>query len=134
MKNLKITTLNDKQAQVTKAFQKQAVIFGTEEYKLWREYKKDFPEAQMVVKKIAKNPNKKTYKNMTYANMETYIMQQPNAKELMDEFYRQRKLASISKNPYKYVLNWFIEKFQDSDEYFTNMVTVTETQNSQLYA
>ena len=88
----------------------------------------------MVVKKIAKNPNKKTYKNMTYANMETYIMAQANAKELMDEFYRQRKLASISKNPYKYVLNWFIEKFQDSDEYFTNMVTVTETQNSQLYA
>lgn len=140
MKNLKITTLNDKQAQVTKAFQKQAVIFGTEEYKLWREYKKDFPEAQMVVKKIKRNSEKETYKNMTYANMITYIECQPNADQLLAEFDRQKKLASIYKNPYQHVREWFIKELGKQDEYFANLsnnqvVDPKATQTSeQLYA
>ena len=28
-------------AQVTKSFEKNSRVFGTEEYKLWREFKKD---------------------------------------------------------------------------------------------
>ena len=34
-----IRYINDTTAQVTKAFEKKACIFGTEEFKLWREYK-----------------------------------------------------------------------------------------------
>ena len=63
MKNTNITVINETTAQVTKAFMKKAVIFGTDEYKLWREFKKDFPEAQMVTKAVKRNPSKKTYKN-----------------------------------------------------------------------
>ena len=43
-----IRYINDATAQVTKAFEKKACIFGTEEFKLWREYKKEFPKAKMV--------------------------------------------------------------------------------------
>ena len=73
MKNMTIKMINETTAQVTRAFMKKAVIFGTDEYKLWREYKKDFPEAQMVTKTIKKNPSKKTYKNHTYENMRLFI-------------------------------------------------------------
>ena len=34
-----IRYIDDTTAQVTKAFEKKACIFGTEEFKLWREYK-----------------------------------------------------------------------------------------------
>ena len=34
----KITFISETEAQVSQAFAKKAVIFGTEEYKSWREY------------------------------------------------------------------------------------------------
>ena len=64
---MKIVHVSDDAAQVSKAFAKNACIFGTEEFKLWREYKAVYPKAQMVVKTIKKNPNKKTRRNMTYS-------------------------------------------------------------------
>lgn len=61
-----IRYINDTQALVTKSFAKKAQIFGTEEFKLWREYLAYYPEAQMFTKDIKRNPNKKTTtKNMT---------------------------------------------------------------------
>ena len=78
MKKNAIIYIDDTHAQVTKAFEKQARIFGTEQYNLWKAYRQDFPDAKMVTKTIKKNPNKKTYKNLTYANMKIYIMAQSN--------------------------------------------------------
>ena len=72
-KSAAIVYVNDNTAQVTKAFQKNAVIFGTEEFKLWREYLTYFPNAKMQTKSIKKNPNQKNRRNMTYKNMEAFI-------------------------------------------------------------
>ena len=59
-----IITIDETTAQVTKAFQKQARIFGTPEYNLWKAYREDFPDAKMTTKTIKKNPNKISYKNL----------------------------------------------------------------------
>ena len=107
-----IVYMSDDQAMVTKAFMKQAAIFGTEEFKLWREYKKEFPKAKMVTKSIKKNPNQKTRRNMTFKNMEEYIKTQPNAKELEEEFKTIKQRSKIQKSPYQYVLSWFEAKFE----------------------
>ena len=107
-----IRYINDTTAQVTKAFEKKACIFGTEEFKLWREYKAMFPNAKMVTKSINKNPNQKNRRNMTFKNMEEYIQTQPNAKELEEEFKTIKKRSKIQKSPYQYVLSWFEAKFE----------------------
>ena len=87
-----IRYIDEKTAQVTKAFQKNASIFGTDEFKLWREYKAMFPEAVMVTKTIKKNPNKLNItKNMTYENMAAFIREQDDAAEVMKEFQKQIK-------------------------------------------
>ena len=112
MKNA-IIYINDTEAQVTKAFAKQARIFGTPEYKLWREYRKDFPEAQMVTKTIKKNASKRTYKNLTYANMERFLKSQDNADQLLKEFKVKKEAAAIQQNPYRAVLAWFLQTFPD---------------------
>ena len=119
-----IKMISETEAQVTKAFAKNAVIFGTDEYKLWKEYRKDFPDAKMVTKIIKKNPEKKTYKNLTYKNMELFIKVQPvekdendNAIDYMKEFERQKLMAKFQENPYKAVLAWFLEKFKDYSTY-----------------
>ena len=106
-----IRYIDETTAQVTKAFEKKACIFGTEEFKLWREYKKEFPNAKMVTKSINKNPNQKTRRNMTFKNMEEYIKTQPNAKELEEEFKTIKQRSKIQKSPYQYVLSWFEAKF-----------------------
>ena len=66
MKKNVIRYLNDEEAQVTKAFMKNAAIFGTDEFQKWREYKAIYPKAQMVTKKIKKNPDQKNRRNMTF--------------------------------------------------------------------
>ena len=85
MKKNAIIILDATQAQVTKAFAKQARIFGTPEYREWRAYRQDFPSAQMVTKTIKKNASKRTYKNLTYDNIERFLKVQPTSKELKND-------------------------------------------------
>lgn len=108
-----IRYINDTTAQVTKAFEKKAAIFGTEEFKQWREYKEMFPNAKMVTKTIKKNPDQKTRRNMTYENMEAFIstLEEKEADKVMEEFYTIKKRSKIQKSPYQYVLSWFEAKF-----------------------
>ena len=117
MKRNQIMFKNNNEAVVTKAFFKQAHIFGTDEYKLWREVLKDNPNATMVTKTITKNPDKKTYKNLTYANMEKYIRTQSNCEELLEMFKIEKERANIQTNPYRAVLAWFLKEFPDYDSY-----------------
>ena len=108
-----IRYINDTTAQVTKAFEKKACVFGTEEFKLWREYKAMFPNAKMTTKSIKKNPDQKTRRNMTYENMEAFIstLEEKEAEKVMEEFYTIKKRSKIQKSPYQYVLSWFEAKF-----------------------
>ena len=110
--------VDDTHVLVTKEFAKNAKIFGTAEYKLWKEIRKDCEEAVMVTKTIKKNPNKKNdTKNMTYEHMAIYIRQQDGAQELMLEFKKQVALSKVQTNPYRCVLAWFIQKFENYDDY-----------------
>ena len=110
--------VDDTHVLVTKEFAKNARIFGTPEYKMWKEIKEDCKDAEMVTKKIKKNPNKRTAtKNMTYEHMAIYIRQQKEAETLMAEFKKQIALSKIQTNPYRCVLAWFIQKFENYDSY-----------------
>ena len=103
---------------VTKMFAKNARIFGTAEYKLWKEIRIDCPNAEMVTKTIKKNPNKKVdTKNMTYENMALFIREQENAATLMIEFKKQISLSKVQTNPYRFVLAWFLKEFSGYDAY-----------------
>ena len=106
-----IRYINEETAQVTKAFEKKACIYGTDEFKLWREYKKEFPKAKMQTKSIKKNPNQKNRRNMTYPNMEAFIKTQPNRDELLNEYKTIKERSKIQTSPYQYVLTWFEGKF-----------------------
>lgn len=110
---MKIVYVSDEVARVTKAFAKNSCIFGTEEFKCWREYKAIYPNAKMEVRTIKKNPDKKTRRNMTYANMEAFIATLDNGKELLEKFTTIRKRSLIQKSPYQYVLDRFENTFEN---------------------
>ena len=81
MKKIAPKFVDEKHVQVTKEFAKNSRIFGTPEYKLWKEIRMDCPDAEMVTK------------NMTYERMAIYIREQKDAKTLMIEFEKQIALS-----------------------------------------
>lgn len=108
--------VDDTHVLVTKAFMKNARIFGTPEYKMWKEIKQDCKNAVMVPKTIKKNPNKRVNtKNMTYPRMELFISLQDNSEELLEEFEKQKQLSKVQTDPYRYVLAWFLKTFENYD-------------------
>ena len=107
-----IRYIDDNTAQVTKAFEKKACIFGTDEFKMWREYKAMFHKAVMTTKDIKKNPNKKTRRNLTFANVVEYMKTQENSEDLLAEFETMKSRSKIQASTYQYVLSWFEAKFE----------------------
>lgn len=129
--NNKIIYINDNEAMVSKKFEKNARVFGTPEFKLWREYLKEFPNAKMVTKSIKKNPNKRTNKNLKYENMRQFIREQDNAEQLLEEFEKEIRMSKIQSNPYKAVLAWFLQKFENYDSYKEFFKNLDEEKNSE---
>lgn len=114
-----IKYVSDTEAQVTKAFEKKACIFGTEEFNLWREYKAMFPKAQMITKTIKKSETQKKRRNRTYENMEAYIdtlVDEAVRKAVKAEFEATKKRSKIQTSPYQYVLEWFEKRFEGYDD------------------
>lgn len=94
---IKITKNNN--GLVSKEFAEKTRVFGSPEFKAWREFLQVFPNAKMVIDK------KKATDKLSYEKMQVYI--ELEKKELLKEFERIKKLSKIQKSPYNYVLKWF---------------------------
>lgn len=127
-----IVFISDSEARVTKAFKKQACIYGTNEFKLWREYKQEFPDAVMVTKDITKNHAKKT-RNKKYDNMAEFISTLPNSEKLMEQLEVVKQRSKIHNHPYGYVLNWFetyVEPLGDFETFIVDKAVEAEADTS----
>ena len=114
----KIIFIDETTAQVSKDFMKKACVFGTEEFKLWREYLTYYPNAVMETKTIKKKQNKNVNnRNMSYENMAAFIRVQSDAVEVMAEFKKQIQLSKVQNNPYRAVLAWFMQKYENVNSY-----------------
>ena len=133
---IKFADTNCTIAIVSKSFMKSALVYGTEEYKLLKEFKTENPKVTVKVKEIRKNPNKVTYKNLTYRNMVEYIETLPNSEELLSLFETIRIRAKIAKNPYRYTADWFKEVcFKNETEFNKFRETISiETSSESAYA
>lgn len=112
-----IVFVSETEARVTLAFQKKANIFGTDEFKLWREYLKIYPKAKMTTKSIKKNPNRKSNRNLTYLNMEKFLCTLPDAENLVKQFKVIKTRSCTQNYPYRFVLEWFEEKVSGYESY-----------------
>lgn len=132
MKNRQIILTKDKNGLVTKAFTKQARIFGTPEYRMWQDFLKDFPNAKMVVKKAKRKSTQNRFTNLTYENMIEHISGLENADKLLIEFNKIKAIAKFKGNPHYYVKKWFIENIiTDTD--ILNDSDNEELENSEEY-
>ena len=121
---------------ITADFAKAMNNPDSEEYKTIAKIRRDFPEME-IVRKTHKTPTKyrtkdgKTFncnqfKNLTYENMETFMMGLPNGEEYLNEYLFLRNHASdIQTNGYTLVRRWFVKQFPD---YQKNPLTYIHTQ------
>lgn len=120
MKKNQIIVLENGNGLVTKAFAKQARIFGTHEYKLWKQFVAENEGAEMEIRTVNKNTQSDKYcKNLTYKNMREHIEtfeKDKEEKKLMEEFETILIRSKVQVNPYKYVVNWFKATFPNYKE------------------
>ena len=96
---------------ISNSFAKKASKLGSLEYKVILKLRQDFPNLTIV-----REEKKEGKKNITFAQMEAFIALHRNKDELTKLFNNVRKLSRVQPMPYKFVKNWFENRFP----YYTN--------------
>ena len=109
---------------ITAAFAKAMNDPTSAEYKIIAQIRTDFPEME-IIRKTHKTPSKyqtKTgekfncnqFKNLTYKNMETFIMGLPSAEAYMEEYlFLKNYAAEVQTNGYTIIRRWFVAQFPE---------------------
>lgn len=105
---------NENAIIVSKAFLKKAGIYNSDAYNILKGLRADFPDCKVELKKIKRNPEKKTYGKLTYERMEEYIIfVEGKDTATLKEFEAVKTLATFKASPYAYTKKWFLEKYKD---------------------
>ena len=110
----------DKTITITKAFNKRASIYGTDEFKMLHRAIQDTGYS-VIVKTI----QKKSYNGLSFKRMETYIQTQPNSEANLKEFRAVQRVAEAKGAKYPLTKKWFLASFP---EYSINEVSENETE------
>ena len=99
---------------LTKKFYKAATTLNTPEYNTLLQLRTQNPGYEIVLKEIKKKEGKKSYRNLTYKNMEEYIITlEGEESENLKEFNNVLKLSKVQAGPYAYVKTWFLKRYGD---------------------
>ena len=100
--------------EINKVFAKMAENPFSEEYAALQNLRKDYPVYKVRTREINKNPNKESWKGLTYAYMEDYIRTHSDM-ATMDEFNEKRLISKCHSNAFRYpvIKKWFLEKFPE---------------------
>ena len=104
--------------ELTKKEATAAAKFGTREYKMLQEARKDYPGFKVVTITRKSTAKKESYKGLTYGYMETYIQKHDDdEKSIMAEYMMLRGLSEEAEEAlaesftYQEMKEWFLKKF-----------------------
>ena len=104
--------------EMSKKFAKAAAKFGSDEYKLLQEARRDYPDFKTVTVTHKASVGQDIYKGLTYAYMEKYIKAHDDEeKSIMAEYKMLRGLSDEAQDAlaescsYIDVKTWFLKKF-----------------------
>ena len=121
-------TINNKARtiEMTKKFEKAASRFGSDEYKMLQEARKDYPAYKVVVK-ASTVKGKESFKGLTYEYMEKYIAaHDDDDKTIMAEYKMLRGLSDEAQEmnaaacSYGEMKKWFFDKYPAFKEFTEN--------------
>ena len=94
----------------------------TEEYAHLQDVRRDYPDFKVITRTIKKNPQKETYKGLTYEYMEDYILRHETEETALDVIKDFNELRNISKSHkqglrYPTIKKWFLNKYPEVAEF-----------------
>ena len=139
-KNSFTLSLTTKTLTITKAFEDAVAKGEGDAYETYKRLINDIPDL-IVVRKTHETPTKyvskstgekfncNQFKNLTYKNMETFIMGLPAAEAYMEEYlFLKNYAAEVQTNGYTIIRRWFVAQFPDFRKnpivYLTNQPAV----------
>lgn len=98
-----------------RTFYKNASNIRFEEYAMLQRARQDYPTYTPVIKRIKRNPNKETYRGLTYAYMERYIAGHANAEAIMEEYKELRLISECHCKARRYpkIKKWFLKTYPE---------------------
>ena len=142
MTNLTINFENQT-IEMTKAFAQKASKYGSDEYKLLQEARRDYPEYRPVSgvrKNTKKSANKSVYSKLTYSFMRQYIeTHDDDDNSIMTEFLELRAKTTKAEEmlaeaeSFQTIKKWFLKKYPAFEEYQktrkANVNKINKTEN-----
>lgn len=112
---LRVDAVN-RQLVMDKAFAKNAKIVGSAEYNMLQRARSDYDGYSVVTRHIKRNPNKESYKGLSYQYMEDYIMTHEDyetARALLDELDEMRLISQCHSKAFRYpaIKKWFFKRY-----------------------
>ena len=94
----------------------------SDEYALLQKTRMENPTFTVRRRQIKKNPNKDTYKGLTYPYMEHYIRtheEGENVQKVLDQFEELKLISQCHGKRYRYstIKKWFLAKFPEIKQY-----------------
>ena len=111
---------------LTKSFAAKAAIFGTDEYKMLQEARRDYPGYKVTVGKSKTKEAKNVYAGLDYDYMEKYIAaHDDDEKSIMAEYMMLRGKSDEAKElqagsaSFLEIRSWFLKTFPDIEAFYT---------------
>ena len=113
---IRIDHLN-KNILISAAFAKAAMNIQGEEYKTLVEVRSLHQDYNVIKREIKKNPEKESYRGLTYAYMEHYILTHDKSGEVMKVYQEMRLRALCHSIRYAHIKKWFLEFYPEIDDF-----------------
>ena len=138
MKNTLKIDFAKEQIIMDRTFAQNVTDTRSTEYAHLQQVRRDYPDFKVVLRKIKKNPNKETYKGLTYKYMRDYILTHEDdekALEVLAEFSEMRQISRCHSQAKRYpvIKNWFLEKYPEIKN-FGELPVVTTQEDEEEYA
>ena len=107
----------NKNIMISKAFAKASMLIDSEEYKALLNVRNSYSEYSIIQREIRKNPQKESYRGLTYAYMEHYILTHDKSGEVMKMYQEMRLRALCHSIRYAHIKKWFLEIYPEIDDF-----------------
>jgi hypothetical protein len=118
----------NKNIMISKTFARASMVINSEEYKTLSDVKSTYGEYSIIQREIRKNPQKESYRGLTYAYMEHYILTHDKSGEVMKIYEELRLRALCHSIRYAHIKKWFLEIYPEIDDFSTKAARTNEVE------
>ena len=118
----------NKNIMISKTFARASMVINSEEYKTLSDVKSTYGEYSIIQREIRKNPQYESYRGLTYAYMEHYILTHDKSGEVMKIYEELRLRALCHSIRYAHIKKWFLEIYPEIDDFSTKAARTNEVE------